>query len=678
MRKLIIMMIVAFVAAGNLSAQNSQLWDEFVDEWFDSNAEAEQMDEQCYETLCEIHRSPIAINLATRGQLEQLPFLTDRQIEDIIAYIYQNGPMKSLRELQLVASLDSKALRYLPLFITLEGEPVRKPLSLVEMIKRGKGESMTRVDATLNTKAGYRDIDAATLQRYPNRVYKGNRLGITQRLVWNYGNKFQSWLIGQKDPGEPFASNGVRWFDYVSAGVVVNDIGRLKTLAVGDYRINIGAGLIMGSSFISAKTATASTGIKRGGTIVRRHSSTMESGFLRGVACSYEVAHGLVATAFLSRRNIDANLKGDSMLITSLKTDGLHRTELELSKRGNTRNTLIGGNLTMRNKTYQLGITGVVDNYQHLFITRGEDYRKYHPEGNNFCNFGIDYSLWLGRLSVGGETAMATSGGLATINSVEWRMNGNWTMNAVQRYYSFRYNALHSNALSEGGAVKNESGLMVKADGRLGRRTDVQAMVDFFHFPWMRRGVSSSSSGVEMMAAAAWRVNNDTRISMKWRGKWKQKDGDDKQLIDYNTQRLQLRADYKLCHGLTMKTQLNATAVSYQQAKTRWGAMVMQNAELTKGGWQVALQAAVFSTADYECRITAYEPGMMYAFSFPSFYYKGWRGCLRVRSALNSHLTLVGKIAATHYFDRSTIGSGTELIDSSTRSDASVQIIWRF
>ena len=51
-----------------------------------------------YESL---HAAPLNINTATKEELSMLPFLTDRQIEDIHAYIYMHGPMLTLGELQL-------------------------------------------------------------------------------------------------------------------------------------------------------------------------------------------------------------------------------------------------------------------------------------------------------------------------------------------------------------------------------------------------------------------------------------------------------------------------------------------------------------------------------------------------------------------------------------------------
>ena len=49
---------------------------------------------------------PVDLNRAARQQLEQFPFLSDIQIEHLLAYIYVHGQMKTLYELQLIEDMD--------------------------------------------------------------------------------------------------------------------------------------------------------------------------------------------------------------------------------------------------------------------------------------------------------------------------------------------------------------------------------------------------------------------------------------------------------------------------------------------------------------------------------------------------------------------------------------------
>ena len=94
------------------------------DSWQDVIAELATSDDMeslawdnTIDLLTELADSPIDINNATREELERLPFLSDIQIEDIMAYLYQYGSMKSEGELAMIVSLDPLRRKLLTRFI---------------------------------------------------------------------------------------------------------------------------------------------------------------------------------------------------------------------------------------------------------------------------------------------------------------------------------------------------------------------------------------------------------------------------------------------------------------------------------------------------------------------------------------------------------------------------------
>ena len=58
--------------------------------------------EDVYDQLCELSLHPFDLNTVTRSQLEDLPFLSAQQIEEIMDYLYHYGPMKSKSELLMI------------------------------------------------------------------------------------------------------------------------------------------------------------------------------------------------------------------------------------------------------------------------------------------------------------------------------------------------------------------------------------------------------------------------------------------------------------------------------------------------------------------------------------------------------------------------------------------------
>ena len=68
--------------------------------------------EELQEDLLRLAEQPINLNAATQADLQQLPFLSPRQIDDILLYIYRH-PMDSLYELRLIPSLSEYDIRNL-------------------------------------------------------------------------------------------------------------------------------------------------------------------------------------------------------------------------------------------------------------------------------------------------------------------------------------------------------------------------------------------------------------------------------------------------------------------------------------------------------------------------------------------------------------------------------------
>ena len=79
-----------------LHAQDIHPWEEDFNQWTTLDDSESGTWEELYETLCELEQQPININTATREQLEQLGFLSERQVEDICEYLYRYHQMQSL------------------------------------------------------------------------------------------------------------------------------------------------------------------------------------------------------------------------------------------------------------------------------------------------------------------------------------------------------------------------------------------------------------------------------------------------------------------------------------------------------------------------------------------------------------------------------------------------------
>ena len=88
-----------------LQAQEGHVWERYLSEVMTVEDSESESWERTYDLLCELEQQPLNLNTVTREQLEELPFLTAQQIEDMMEYRYRYGAMKSVGELMMIRSL---------------------------------------------------------------------------------------------------------------------------------------------------------------------------------------------------------------------------------------------------------------------------------------------------------------------------------------------------------------------------------------------------------------------------------------------------------------------------------------------------------------------------------------------------------------------------------------------
>ena len=84
-------MLVVLFLVNSIQVSDAQAWQEYLEQ-LSEQEEYEDMNWESYEDILEGYaENPINLNTATKEELEQFPFLSAQQIEDIQAYIYQIG-----------------------------------------------------------------------------------------------------------------------------------------------------------------------------------------------------------------------------------------------------------------------------------------------------------------------------------------------------------------------------------------------------------------------------------------------------------------------------------------------------------------------------------------------------------------------------------------------------------
>ena len=95
-------------------------WEAYLNEVMTAEDVESETWERTYELLCELEQHPLDINRVSREQLEQLPFLSAQQIEELMEYLDRYGPIKSLGELRMIRSLDDSVRRLLSCLVYVD------------------------------------------------------------------------------------------------------------------------------------------------------------------------------------------------------------------------------------------------------------------------------------------------------------------------------------------------------------------------------------------------------------------------------------------------------------------------------------------------------------------------------------------------------------------------------
>lgn len=644
-------------------------WEKWLDDIMLDGEYSEASYEELYDNLLDLQRNGININTATRQELESLPFLSEKQVMDILEYIHFHGALKSINELMSIESIDYSTRQLLQEFLYAGDKPEKGFPSLKNIMTWGKNELSLYTKIPTYERAG----DAS------NGDYLGYPYKFWARYSFSYAKNVRIGIVASQDAGEPFFSQSNKYgFDQYSGFIQINGLGSVESLIVGRYSVSAGMGLVMNNSFSLGKSAMLQD-FGRQRNALRPHTSASENGYMQGAAATIRLSDAIRLTPFLSYRKTDATLNIDGS-ISSLIYTGYHRTISELNKKNNTSLTAGGMNVRWNLEDFSLGATAVFTHINRpLSPNKSATYKKIYPEGSNFFNASLNYSWLHYPFSVNGETAINANGAIATMNTLGWHLSQYVEVMGIYRFYSFNYYSLYANAFSEGGKTQNESGLYLGVRWQPKYGIDIQAYTDLAYFAWPRYGVSQSSYAIDNVVSASYKTGN-WLLSGKYRLHLRQKDSKSVANLSWQTEhRLRISAEWT-GGGWTSRSQLDFTSVSStsESSSLSQGFMITENIGYDIGKWLIFAGGKYFNTDGYDSRLYSYERAMPHTFSFPAYYGHGIRYSLVATWSPSPTLQFTSKAGITNYFDRSTISSGQQQINASSACDIEVGMRWRW
>ncbi len=679
----------------------------------DSDVDLAELADQLMDRL----DSPIDLNHTNAQELGSLHLLSDLEIQAILQHRQRYGKFISIYELQAVDGLDLATLELIRPFVSLSGEG-RSPTSLRTMLQKGRHELLVRSQVNIEQKRGFLgrdpfgrpyeypnggplpDInDPAVMDslRTNNKVYLGSPWKLYTRYRYQYRRNLDLGITAEKDEGEEFfRGTQKQGFDFYSAHLFMRDVGRFKSIALGDFQAQFGQGLTFSSGLSFSRKSAYSMNITKNAQGLTPYTSVNENQFLRGAGATMQLAKRLEATAFVSKKKYDANTvegtdstsNADAALVafSSFQEDGFHRTYRELAKKNTIEEFIYGGHLRYRGRRLEVGATAAQVNFGHeLAKTRVYPYNQFDFQGKSNTTYGLDWNLPYRNIVWFGEVARSGNGGMAGTTGLLAALDKRLSLAMLYRELERNFHGLYSSTFSEGTNPWNERGLYTGIEVKPNRKWVLNAYFDQFVFPWLRYQTNAPSHGFETLGQLTWTPSRGTQLYVKYRRQIKPRNTSEAlagvlPLVDTRQDNYRFNASYKVSRGVTLRTRIEH--VEYQRGKgtAQHGFLVYQDVihRPMHGKVQFTGRLMVFATDSYDARLYAFESDVPGVFSLPPIYGRGMKWYTMLRFAATRKLDFWARYGTTIYNDRDKIGSGMDEIHGNTKSDLKLEMRLKF
>ncbi len=618
--------------------------------------------EQLLQDLIDLNENPIHVDNAVVNDFSSLFILSPLQVEALLNYRDQYGPILTAYELVAIDGFNANLAELASYFLDfgVDFSPVIRRRTKQELLMRG-----TRL---VEHQAGFK---TRKFEGSPNKLYLRYRLN---------SNHVQLGFTGEKDAGESFFSrSNPNGFDY-NSGFLRFEFGRKQSsLVVGDYVVQWGQGLTMWQGFEMGKSTDVDQ-ISRFNQGIRPYSSTEENSYMRGVAGDLQFGK-FHFQPLLSYKKFDANTDSieDRKVFTSFQTSGLHRTDSEIEDKNSVYALVGGAHITYKPGRLEIGVSGVHTKYQFPLERADALYNQFLYEGKQITNVGLDYRYSLNRLYLFGEMASSFRG-VAALNGFIFQPVGQVSFSGLYRNISKKYNSSAAAAFTENSRVNDEEGLFLGLRVLPASKLSLNAYADFFQYKWIKYTTAFPGKGHEFMLRADYTIARNWQLYARCFYESKPLKVSSA-VVRYNEQqirrgvRLQLSGDLSSCFSIRTRVEHSY----YEHDHHAEGFMVSQDLGYhgkneRSGFW---FRVAYFDTDDYDSRIYAYENDLLFQFSIPAFYGEGVRSYVNGKVKICEKIECWFKCSRTWFLGVTSLGSGDTAIDGSTRTEVKLQLRFR-
>lgn len=658
----------------------------------ESLVEEEQTDEQVFpiESIYNISLGQIYINSAQVVQLVDANLLSPIHTHALDIYIQINGPLISLYELQAVPHFSLNVIKQILPFISIKESNLQPKSSILRQVKAGRNQVILRWGQIMEMQNAY--IPSQTGSKF-----RGNRSRLYFKYRHQQSGKLSFGVTAEKDPGEEFFKGSNKLgFDYYSAHLFIKNAKPwIPSIAIGDYSVRIGHGLILSSGFTMGKSAMT-TRIIRGGKSVSPYTSVGEFAFFRGAAIELRPLKHISTTLFFSHRKQDAVTNTDTLDLingtqqishsfSSLQQSGYHRSDSEIGHFKKVKHTIFGGSVTYQKKQLKVDLNLVSHSFDAAQNPSDQFYAIHRFSGRSITNASLSYQYHVQNAYLFGEFALSQNNTIAAITGCMLALHKKLDVALLARFLPSKYQHYQARTFGESSTAENEIGIYIGTEIRPSRNWMINAYSDIWKHPAPRFGVDAPSTGNEQLIRVTFHKRHHSTFYMQFRNEQKDKNATKNSspidfIVKHRRQSLRIHFAYVLKKGIELRNRIEFSMYQEQFKQSSKGFLVYQDLIFKPIATPFTFTAriALFDTQDYSSRIYAYENDMSYQFSIPAYSYRGIRYYINFKYSGIRGMALEARIAQTRYSNRNQIGSGGQLINGNKKTDVKLQARFSF
>lgn len=623
---------------------------------------------ELFNDLVDMYEDPLNLNTATKEDLEKIPFLTDHQIEEILFYVYNNGPLLTIYELNAVKGLTPETIEQIIPFLKVE--PVKEQ---TKQTKRLRTEAIFRGQTTLQTPSGYRSVNDSV-----TAPFLGSRERVYTRIRANYGNTLFAGFTMEKDPGEPAFTKQVPVMDFLSGYLMLKPKGFFKKIIIGDYKASFGQGTGLWTAMAFTKSSVA-TDIRRRATGIDKYSSVNESSFLRGIAAEIQIK-SLRLTLLGSFKKIDGTISGFSG-ITSIRNDGYHRTLTELGYRKNVTEKIVGGIVSWQSNSLKIEAGQTFWKIDKPIIPSGIPYKLPYFSGDSLYTTFAGYT-WFGRkLILFGEIALQNFSNIATYQGLTFSPGAGVHLAVSYRNYSKKCFFITANPFAESSVMNGESGIYTGLSFSPVKNLTLNSYFDVFWYKWLKYRTDAPSSGYELLFQGTYSFFSGLDLLLRYRNNSKQGNrlfytSNDFPVSNRRLHSVRLNITYPISNSWWFSSRIEQTFFREEKGHSSNGFLLFFDVKHTFAKTKLSgdIRLTHFDTDDYYSKIYTWEPDLLYVFSVPSFSGKGLRFLFNMSYKPTKRIQFWLRAANTYRPDVKEIGSGYNVVPGKNLTEIKFQI----